>query len=248
MVGFFRALLIGTLCCVGQAVVADDGGGRSVGMTLAATSDYVLRGISQSYGDAAFQADVHFYAPVGGNGSAIIAGLWGSTVRPLPQHDLTVELDPYIGYLWNIDQAWSGKLTLVHYSYPWAQYASHRQYDEVALTAGWRDRLSIGVAVAPDVDRYRNQRWTSGNMLVSYDAAWRIPIAAGWSSGLSAGYYDLQGAAWPGYWYWSADVSYSYESMRVDVGYFGTDQTAKRLYRATDLANDRFATTVSWRF
>jgi uncharacterized protein (TIGR02001 family) len=248
MVGFFRALLIGSLICAGQAASADFGGGRSFGMTLAATSDYVLRGVSQSYGDAAFQADVHFYSPVGGNGSAFIAGLWGSSAQPLPDHRLTAELDPYIGYLWNIDEAWSGKVTLVRYSYPWASYAAHRQYDEVAVTAGWRDRLSLGIAVAPDVDRYRNSRWTSGNVQISYDAAWRFPIAVGWSSGLSAGYYDLQGATWPGYWYWSADVSYSYESMRVEVGYFGTDGTAKRLYGATDVANDRFATTVSWRF
>src|SRR5512138_15509 len=175
MVGFFRALLIGSLFCAGQAVCADFGGGRSVGMTLTATSDYVLRGISQSYGSAAFQADVHFYSPVGGNGSAFIAGLWGSTVRPLPSHEVTAELDPYIGYLWNIDQAWSGKITLVHYSYPWASASSHREYDEIAVTAGWRDRLSFGIAVAPDVDRYRRQRWTTGNTLISYDAAWRVP-------------------------------------------------------------------------
>jgi uncharacterized protein (TIGR02001 family) len=237
-------LLLGAGACCR----AEDGvSARSWGANLTLTSDYILRGVSQSAGDPAVQADIHLYKPLTGT-LAFIGGLWGSSVQP-PRTDTTsVELDPYLGLLWTINDAWSAKFTFVHYAYPWTSHSSRREYDEIGMSMSWRDGLSFGVSIAPQVMAYDTDHWVSGRTIASYDAGYQRAITTHWSAMASVGYYDLSNVYRTGYAYWGTGVSYSYSAVRVDLGYFGTDSHGRELYARNGEADSRLATTFTWRF
>jgi uncharacterized protein (TIGR02001 family) len=60
--------------------------------TVGVVSDYVLRGVDQTYGGAALQAGVNDQSPSGWFG-----GVWLSNVDPYPYYSNAVETDLYGG-------------------------------------------------------------------------------------------------------------------------------------------------------
>jgi len=65
-----------------------------------------------------------------------------------------------------------------------------------------------------------------------------------WSVYAGAGYYDLRDLVDTGYWYWSAGVAFTYQSMQVDLLHIDTDDTAKRLFDSSP----RWTAALTWRF
>ncbi len=68
-------------------------GGRWSGF-LAATSDYVYRGVSQTHNQPALQGEVHYETA-----ASMVVGMWASTVQPTSDTE-TLELDAYLGKSW----------------------------------------------------------------------------------------------------------------------------------------------------
>src|SRR5574337_82858 len=148
---FIGALLAATVLAVTAAQAAEPWGGA-----LALTSDYVFRGVSQTDGQAAVQADLHARS-----GTGWFGGAWASTVKPAPSYETAHELDLYAGYGWALSDRWAATIAYVRYLYPDAPPYSH--YDAYELSAALRfdDRLSLSAAVSPDARRYSVAGWSA---------------------------------------------------------------------------------------
>jgi uncharacterized protein (TIGR02001 family) len=137
-------VLLTLLSCCAAAVGATPGG------LIGVTSDYVLRGVSQSDGDPALQGELHL-----GFAHGWSTGVWASQVRLLPGHT-TAELDLYLQWHATLSDSFDMSATATHYSYPGDPRSLSYAYYELGLTLSWRDQLSVAASWTPRLNLYSN--------------------------------------------------------------------------------------------
>lgn len=133
----FAALpLAAGLCAVMPAYAADAASPEPaavspVSASVTVATQYVSRGIRQSWGRPALQAGADYSSPSGWN-----AGVWGSTVDERFVEGGAVELDAYAGYAGSAGPV-GYNATLTWYKYPGARVsATDTSYDYGELQAG----------------------------------------------------------------------------------------------------------------
>jgi uncharacterized protein (TIGR02001 family) len=252
-----REPLIGRLACAaallacgwrhGAAAAADLVNDVTIGGSLALTSDYIYRGLSESDGQGAAQGEVHLDT-AGGS----FFGVWSSTRdRNLyPYGDADLEL--YLGHRFDFGGTWSASVEgRSHYTLG-GPFQGATDYQEVSAALSYLDRWTLSVTAIPSTVHY----WYYERL--GRSAAWVADTSAQWLLGYrfyltgGAGYYYASGngpgvAAGAGYAYGNAGVAYEYRHWRLDVGYFITQSRAQVL-TPYPIANDRVAGTLTWRF
>lgn len=219
-------------------LIAQPAAGSGLGAALGASSDSVIRGVSESGGDPALQAGVHYAWD-----SGAVAGVRAASVKvrsPAGPRD-ELELDSYVGFGFSPAAAWDARITLIHYALPWSTLRQ-RSYDELAVSAIWLGRVSLAVAASP------NRPGPGGIEKPAYDyqLALRWPLAGRLSLDTGLGWYDLSRVVGYGYAYWSAGVSYSARPVSLALSWIGADERVTAGYG--DLAEDRVVASALWAF
>jgi uncharacterized protein (TIGR02001 family) len=218
------ALLAGaTIVALGAAP-----GARAEGSwngSIGVTSDYVLRGVSQTYGGAALQLGASYQDTLGW-----FVGAWGSNVNPYPAGEPSRELDLYAGYARALGSDFTTRVAYTHYSYLADPRPTRYDYDEFALTATYVDRLSFTVSYQPNASAYSRLGYAHDQAAFSLELSGRWPLPRDFALTAGAGYYDLQRLFGIRYWAGSAGVAYVTRHFEVDLArYFATAGVA-RLY------------------
>jgi uncharacterized protein (TIGR02001 family) len=222
------------------------GGDLSFGGSLAYTTDFIYRGLSESGGHGAGQFDLH--ADTGGT----FAGVWASTrdhdLDPYADYDVEV----YLGHRFNLSNAWGASLSARGRFYVGGDQPFSNDYQEISAALTYLDSWSLSITVIPNAVQY----WYETRL--GRTTAWVAETTGQWLivGGLfvtgSAGYYYATGTG-SGidianhYAYGNAGLAYEYRRWRLDVGYFLTQNRAQQL-TPYPIANDRFAGTLTWRF
>jgi uncharacterized protein (TIGR02001 family) len=216
------------------------------GGALAFTTDFIYRGLSESGGHGAGQADLH------GDIDGTFAGVWGST----RDHDLDpyadYDVELYLGHRFELTSAWGASLSARARYYVGGNQPFSNDYQEITGTVTYLDSWSLSVTAIPNAVQY----WYETRL--GRTTAWVAETTGQWLlyGGLfvtgSAGYYYATGTgsgieAANGYAYGDFGLAYEYRGFRLDVGYFLTQDRAQQL-SPYPIANDRFAGTLSWRF
>jgi uncharacterized protein (TIGR02001 family) len=215
----------------------------SVGGHVAATTDYVFRGVSQTRGGSAAQADLHYKTP-----SGWFAGAWASTVDLNPGAGATFELNAYAGRAWPAGDDWNARVTAVQYVYPNDGAAFDYDYFELVASVAWLDRVVASIAWSPDTSRYGVYYGPVLNRrALTYELVGRWPLRDELSATASAGYYDLSDLFDTGYGYGSLGLTYDFRSLQFDLAWFATSHRAEELF-GREVAGNRWSFTVAWRF
>lgn len=178
------------LALVAQAHAAD-APSSTVTANVALTSDYMFRGLTQSWGRPAVQGGADLALA---NGFA--AGVWASSISDDSYPGGSMELDLYAGYGGALNDAWSWRAGLYAYVYPGANLdraglpsrSLNTGEANVALT--WsRFTLKYNYTLTDyfgaDVEQgYRSD--SKGTQYLQLDAT--FPLAGAWSLALHAGY------------------------------------------------------------
>jgi uncharacterized protein (TIGR02001 family) len=209
--------------------------------SLAVTSDYVYRGVSQTHGEPAIQGGIQ-YATL----DHWALGVWASTTQLNTYDGTTIEVDPYVSFRWNIRDEWHGKLSALHYFHPLNSNNAYYEYDEVAASVDYNETLFFNVAWSWNVSHYSTWGYVNGNA-ISYEASWARPLPKSFSLSAGIGYYDLSDLVNTGYWYWNAGVGKDWEMWHLALSYIGTSQEAEQLYGTVTTGN-RFSITLLRRF
>ncbi len=235
-----RRFLVAAFAATASAAAAQTA--QPWGGALTLTSDYVFRGVSQTDGQVAVQADLHAQS-----GGGWFAGAWASTVKPAPSYDTSHELDLYAGRGWALSDRWAATIAAVGYLYPDAPPYSH--YDAYELSAAFRfdDRLSLSVAVSPDARRYSVAGWSPRGQTRAYELSLRQPVAGPVAVLAAAGFYDTDALFGESYRAWDMGVAARLGPIDLALQRFGVDAEARRLFGA-DAADGRWVLTVGWRF
>jgi uncharacterized protein (TIGR02001 family) len=108
--------------------------------SLALTSDYRFRGISQSNDDAAIQGSINL-----NHVSGLHAGVWGSSIdfNKVDNEDATLELDYTAGYTFAVSDV-AVDVGYIYYTYPNDGSNDNNDYGEVYAAADWKG-VEVGV-------------------------------------------------------------------------------------------------------
>jgi uncharacterized protein (TIGR02001 family) len=238
--GLLRSVAVA--CAYGAAGAAWADG--SLGGSLDVTSDYIYHGLSQSGGDPAVQGDIHYRSESGAATSENFIGLWGSTTKQIATGG-AYELNAYAGRTFLVAANSSATLTYVHYAYPDSHVTPGYDYDELAGTWAYQDRVFLTVAWTPDTARYSGLAVGLCCRVLSYDAAVHQSLGRGFTLSAALGYDKLRGIS--GYAYWNGGVAYAIGAFQLDLTYFDMQPRAVYLY-GDALAGRRWVGTLVWRF
>ncbi len=221
---FLSAFLLASTCLMPLGAAAEDAAHGPVydffaspSGTVAATSDYVFRGITQSDESPALQGAINF-----GQATGPYIGLWGSNVDFNDGDEAQLELDLSGGYKWVWGPA-SFDAGLIYYAYPGADSGLDYDYWEGKLAASVPAGPVIftgSVFVSPDY-------FAGSNTAVYLNAAATVPVfKTGITANTSVGHQSIDDNAAFGtadYTDWTGGLSYTWEKFTFNVAYFDTD-------------------------
>lgn len=210
--------------------------------TIGASTDYVFRGVSQTYDSAALQLGGNYQSPLGW-----FIGAWGSNVDPYPHEGASAELDLYGGYTQLIGAEFSARFAYTHYLYVDDPRPTHYDYDEVSVSLGYLDRLAATLSYAPNAISYAVVGFVRRDPTGALEITGRWPVWRQLSLTAGAGYYDLQRMF--GVSYWAADVgaSYVYRRLTIEVTHFFAEESLRQLY-GEQSANGTWTLSATVRF
>jgi uncharacterized protein (TIGR02001 family) len=227
----------------------------AAGGSLALTADDVYRGVSQTCGHPAAQADAH--AREQGSDWALFAGLWGSAGLSRSPCGAARELDAYAGYSLALTTDVNATLTYTRFAFPGGGYGNPHlhgeRYDYDQLGTSWdiQDRLYLTLAWTPDALSYRRYegslRSEQDRSAFAYGAEWRQPLPASLSLSAAVGYDQMADPFGTGYGFWSLGLTRAAGPLELDLAYFRTAARAERLF-GQDSAGGRVSATLLWRF
>lgn len=242
-----KTLLVALAGMAGIAIGADaqaDDASYTVTGNVALTSDYVFRGLTQTWNRPAIQGGADLSMK---NGFA--AGLWGSSVSDKTYPGGSMELDLYASYGRAIDDDWSWRAGIYSYLYPGADLDEaglpSRSFNTVeanfALTwKQWTLKWNRALTDYFGVDREQGYRGDSkGTTYWQLEGAY--PLGPRWTLTLRAGYTDYRtelvtptstGGRDPSYADFGLGAKYQID-QRWAVVAVATHATNSRFYRRT---------------
>ncbi len=176
--------------------------------SLAFTSDYVFRGVSQTSRDPAVQGGLNY-----NHSSGFHANLWGSNLNIQSSH---LEVDYTLGYgLTNGPISWDTSVGL--YTYPGAPNALDYNFYEVSLSGAYDfgpAKISGGVWYSPD--GMANEKKTS-YFMIGLDAP--LPNNFAFNAHIGRQNQEIN----KDYVEWKAGISTQLMGLGVELAYWDTD-------------------------
>ena len=206
-------------------------GQHSTSASVALSSDYVWRGVSQTDEEAAISGSFDY-----GHSSGLYAGTWASNIDF--DSDASVEIDIYAGFASEFGDSGIGyDIGALRYMYPsegdinWNEYYANLSYSYFSAGVNYSDDFG-----GSDEDGIY---YTLG---FDYDLPYDVAFSAGY------GYYDfdtkVNGRGNPdSYSDYRIGVSKDFFGFGFDVTYYDTNSDGEKLY--DDLAEDRIVFTIS---
>ena len=216
------------LCCVIALLIVCAPAARADGPwngTFGVTSNYILRGISQTYGGAAVQLGGGYQSPLGW-----FAGAWGSNSDPYPSGVSSKELDLYAGYTRPLGDDFTARVAYTRYSYLDDPRPTRYDYSEFDLTATYIDRLALTLSYSPDSTSYSRLGFSRHKPTLGLEANGRWPLTRRIAVTAGAGYYDLHELFGVRYWAGSVGFAFVDRRLEVDVARYFSDHAVARLY------------------
>jgi uncharacterized protein (TIGR02001 family) len=226
----------------------------AVGGNLVLTSDYIYRGVSQSDGHGALQADLHA-SSTGGT----FAGVWASTRDRDLEPGTSGEMQVYLGQRFRLGGAFSAMVSgRADYFVGGAAHHSD-DYQEISAALTWLDRFTLSLTAVPNSVRYsyyeqHHEVYRSAAYVADGAGQWLVReglLGGGLYLTAAAGYYyssrpDHHPPKGLGYFYGNAGLALEWRRWRVDVGYYAAQSRAGELFPYP--VARRLAATVSWQF
>lgn len=248
--GLFVACAVIVTAPHASAFGADFSDEFSAGGNLALTTDYIYRGVSESDGHPALQADLH------ANSDGSYAGAWVSTRDRALDPGGPGELEVYFGHRFNLSSAWSATLSAHSHYFVHATQTS-ADYQEASAGLAWLDRWTVTLTAIPNAVRWyeymrltRSPAWvaeTSGQLLLGRGLFVTGGAGYYYSSGTVPAGTASDGRPASGYAYGNVGLAFEVHQWRLEIGYFLAQNQARDLF-PYPAVNQHLAGTVSWHF
>jgi uncharacterized protein (TIGR02001 family) len=207
------------------------------------TSDYIYRGISETGDHGAAQVDVHVTTADG-----TFLGAFASTLGRVMYYHWDDEVETYLGHRFDLSPSWSTTVTAVNYSYLGGNVHTSNDYQELTLAASYLDRWNLSVSASPDVVRYDRGYRLGRYPAYALEASAQLPLIGRLLFTAGLGYYSIgDGSDQIGYVYGNSGLAFEYKRLRLDLGYYVTQEHAQTQF-LYGRARERIAGTINWHF
>ena len=190
-------------------------------------SDYVFRGASQTDEDPTVQAGLTWT-----HDSGFYAGAWASGVD-FGTDKPDAEVDVFVGYSFDINEAVNLDVALNRYNYP---DAGASNYNELITTTTFAEQYTLTVAYSDDFGGSDTDAWYVA-------AGTSLGLPEDFSLDLSVGRSLFEKEFSEDYTDWSIGVSRSWGLLSASLAYVGTDGNGRDIYGK--LADSRVVLTLS---
>ena len=214
-----------------------DGASGAVGFASA----QVLRGVSQSNGDASLSLDATYRLDTGWAAGASLATL-GRDAR-----GTRTLLGLSVNRSWQVDRDWSTQLGIAHYAYPGGGDRHRFDYDELSASVGWQGRLTASVAVLPNASRRDENGVPRRGRAFAYELSVHERLAGQLAFDAGIGWMDLRNIRGAGYPYGSVGLGLGAGPVQVFATFIASRAAARGL-AAPAAGGDRFLLSVLWDF
>ncbi len=208
---------------------------------VALSSDYVVRGVSRSQGDATLQAQLG--ADLGAGWSA---GLAAATMNLNPGPGPNRELGLYLSRARSLHRDWTVAGTLAAYFFSSQIPGLPYDYREARVDLSWRERVQLGVAVSPDYSVRTRRGVLRTRTAIDYTLTVSQPVSSSIALSAGIGQYDLSDGLGLRFSYWSAGAVYTGRRLSVALTWTGAEPVTRTLFNAA-ATGDRLVGTLSWR-
>ncbi|MBS1201098.1 MAG: hypothetical protein H6R27_1776 [Proteobacteria bacterium] len=216
--------------------------GQQLYAAVGATTDYVVRGLTRTQGDAAVQADAGFVTT---RGTSLGAG--ASTVDLNPGAGASSEFAIHVAQRLRINMDMAVDLRLTRYLYPGDIDPYPYDYTEMRAGLVFRDVVELAVAYSPDWSTFsRTDGFARGRPALWAEGSASWPISASTNLTGGVGYADVREHTGQAYVYYSIGVEWRWRRLTAGLVLVGTDATAERLFGPTR-ADDRIVGSVIWK-
>lgn len=213
--------------------------------SLAYTTDYVHRGLTQSSGNPAVQGGVGLRLPQGLYFQTWMSSVDISRLGPDFGDGSGFELDLVTGYGRPVTSDLRWDLNIGRYIY----FADHRKldynYTEFAGSMSFRDRVRVSLAWSPEVtDHTRRvvpELLRGPRTVAEISGEW--PLRRWLSLAGGFGYNDSREVSDVTYTFWSAGANLRWQRYSLALAHYATDTDARERW-ADGRAADRFAATL----
>jgi len=193
-------------------------------------SDYLFRGIDQNDDQPAMQLGAGF-----GFENGLYVGVWGSNVDFGDSTD--TEIDTFIGWAGEINDATSIDVQLVRYNYLNEPAGTNYAFNELITKLGVGENYTFTLGYTND---YLNIDETS----LYYGAAGSWTFATDYSFNAGIGYTTIGGPL-ENYLDYSIGVSRVFGPATIALSYVGTDDSAEANF-GDDLSEDKVLLTIGF--
>lgn len=181
--------------------------------SVALTSNYVFRGLTQTREDPAIQGGATI-----SHSSGFYVGLWGSNVD-FGDGESDIETDFFAGYGFSLGENTTADINVTYYAYPGSP--ADWNYDFVEFIGGITHdfggaKIGVKAAYSPDTfGGFGDAFWLAGNVSVPLGDFVTI------SGNVGEQWYDDAGLT--DYLHYDLGVTFAYEGVSLDLRYIGTD-------------------------
>jgi len=174
--------------------------------------------------------------------SGAYLGIWGSTVDIYTGSDRQrdYQVNYYAGYSFDLGNRWSLGMNVVAYRFPGQKGSVDYDYEEVTVSANYRDVVWLEYSWSPDL-------YSTGNESQNIDLLAEWPLPGELILGAGGGYYDTSELTGIGYGYWHVGVSKEVGVIDIDVRFHDTNRPVPIISNA-GRADQRFSVTGRIRF
>lgn len=212
------------------------------GGSIAATTDYIYRGVSQTRNEEVVQVDLHLQV-----GEHWVTGAWASPVEPRAGERAT-EVDFYTHWQQYLGAGFSGSLGATYYRIMNDPRNSSYDYLEWSVALNWRERLMLLGTWAPgSVLRIQGVGAIADANSYSLELTGLQPLSRNWSFQAGLGYFAGIDVPASGYMYGSSSLTRSFNRWQATLSYHWVESDEQRFY-IPGLAGQPWALTVAWTF
>ena len=203
-----------------------------ISWSVAATSDYVFRGVSQSDENPAAQASITYTSPVG-----IYAGVWASSVH-FGSGGPDIEYDTYVGYSIDVSESVNFDVMLNRYNYEGSADDSALAYNELITKTTFLGSYSATIAYTNDYLGSSEESWY-------YVLAAGVDLPNGFTLGFSAAHTTIdESLPFDDYSDYSVSLGKSWGALSASLAYIDTDSHGEVNFGR--LAGDRAVLTLTY--
>ena len=214
----------------------------TVGGSVSVSSDYVLRGVSQTNGNPSLQGEGHWRIAPGWS-----TGLWAAQVQLLPQRR-SAEVGAYLQWHSVISDEFDLSVSATHYAYPSDPRRISYDYDELGVSLAWRDQIYLAASWTPKLNLFSYvDGLASDKQVLTVESSVHRSLLPRWDATAGVGFYHPQNLDYASYAYGNAALAWHYGHWRADLTWFWVQNAHHRQYTLGP-AGGPLAATITWSF